>query len=143
MAVKFLESGRARKRRSGSLTVELLFVLPLLLIIVLAAVEFSLWLAAQQQVALASREGARAASRGGNAGDVLLAVNQVLGPARAGIAQVQATLTDSNGQPLPSGEPLTVLVALPAGGVVPDLLVLAGLSIRNELIISQTVMRKE
>jgi len=130
-------------KRTGTLAIELLFVLPLLLIVVLATVEFSLWLMAQQQVALASREGARAAAQGGDINAVQLAVLQVLGPNRAGLAQVQAFLTDANGQPLLSGAPVTVQVMLPVSAVVPDLLVLAGISIRNEIIASQTVMRKE
>jgi hypothetical protein len=131
------------RHRRASLAVELLFVLPLLLLVLLGTVELSLWLTAQQQVALASREGARAAARGGNAQAVLQAVQQVLGPNRAPAAQVQATLTDASGQPLPSGAAVSVLVALPAGRVVPDLLGLAGLSIANETLASQTVMSKE
>ncbi len=134
---------RCRNRRAGSLMIELLFVLPLLLIVVLATVEFSLWLTAQQQVTLASRAGARAAARGGDQNDVQLAVQQVLGPNWSNVAQVNAALTDDNGQPLPSGSPLVVQVLVPAGNVVPDLLVLAGISIQSEIIASQTVMRKE
>jgi len=142
MRVKDRGSVPSRKR-SATLVVELLFVLPVLLIVMLATVEFSLWLTAQQQVTLASREGARTAAQGGSINDVQQTVQLVLGPNWASAAQVLATLNDSDGNPLPSGAPVTVLVTLPVGTVVPDLLVLAGFSIRNEIIASQTVMRKE
>src|SRR5262245_17685472 len=104
-------------RRRGSLTAELLFVFPLLLGILLATVELALWLTAQQQVALASREGARTAATGGSEEAVNDAVRLVLGDARFARAQVQASLA------VPSGEPVAVLVQLPAEAVVPDLLV--------------------
>ena len=135
--------GGVLRRRSAMLAIELLFVLPVLLIVVLATVEFSLWLSAQQQVALASREGARVAAQGGSADDVQQTVQLVLGPNWSSAAQVAASLNDSDGNPLPAGAPVSVLVTLPAGTVVPDLLVLAGFSIGNEIIASQTVMRKE
>jgi hypothetical protein len=132
-----------RKGRKGGVAMELLLVLPLLLAVLLGTVELSLWLAAQQQVSLASREGARVAATGGTRADVNQAIRLALGDARFQRAQVTTWLTDSNSQPLPSGEPVSVLVALPASAVVPDLLVFIGLSIRNQKLISQTVMRKE
>ncbi len=135
--------GVVPRRRPAMLAIELLFVLPVLLTVVLATVEFSLWLSAQQQVALASREGARVAAQGGSADDVLQTVQLVLGLNWSSAAQVQASLNDSDGNPLPAGAPVSVLVTIPAGTVVPDLLVLAGFSIGNEFIASQTVMRKE
>jgi hypothetical protein len=131
-----------RKRRGG-VAVELLLVFPLLLAVLLGTVEFSLWLAGRQQVALASREGARAAATGGTANDVQAAVRLALGDARYQQAQVVADLTDPAGVPVAPGEPVAVLVRLPAAAVVPDLLVVVGVSIRDQSLISQTVMRKE
>jgi len=66
-----------------------------------------------------------------------------LGDARYAQASVTAMLTDSNGDPVASGEPIAVRVQMPAGAAVPDLLVFAGLSIRNQVLVGQTVMRKE
>jgi Flp pilus assembly protein TadG len=131
------------RRRKGQVAVEMLLVLPILLAVLVGTVEFSLWLTAQQQVNLATREGARAAATGGSAADVNHAVRLALGDQRFQQATVQAHLNDSAGNPLPSGQPVSVLVQLPAGAVVPDLLAFVGLSIRNQTLIGQTVMRKE
>lgn len=133
----------ASHRRGGTLSVELLFVFPVLLAVLLATVEYSLWLTAQQQVSLASREGARVGATGGTGDDVNRIVRLVLGDARYQQAQVDANLIDPAGVPLPVGEPVTVSVRLPASAVVPDLLAFVGISIRNQYLVSQTVMRKE
>jgi Flp pilus assembly protein TadG len=134
---------RADPRRRGHVAVELLFVLPLLLAVLLGTVEFSLWLTAQQQVNLACREGARVAAIGGGIDDVNATVRVVLGPGRFDRATVIATLTDEDGDPVLPGRPVSVVVRLPAVAVVPDLLAFVGLSIRNQILVGQTVMRKE
>lgn len=133
----------AKRRRRGLVAVELLFVLPLLLAVLLGTVEFSLWLTAQQQVNLASREGARVAATGGNRDDVDAVVRVALGPGRFDRATITATLTDEDGDPVLPGRPVAVVVQLPAAAVVPDLLAFVGLSIRNQILVGQTVMRKE
>jgi hypothetical protein len=131
------------RRRRASAAVEMLFILPLLLIVLLGTVEFALWLAAQQQVTLASREGARVAATGGSAADVGATVHFALGDARFQQATVQTFLTDEAGNPVLPGAPVSVMVQLPASAVVPDLLIFIGLSIRDQFLVSQTVMRKE
>jgi hypothetical protein len=133
----------SRDARRGSAAVELLFVFPVVLALLLGTVEFSLWLAAQQQVTLAAREGARVAATGGSSDDVNSAVALVLGSTRASQAQVVSVLTASDGTSLVPGDPVLVQVQLPASAVVPDLLIFLGLSIKNQAILSQTVMRKE
>lgn len=135
-------AGRGRGRR-GSMALELLFVLPVLLAVLLGTVEFALWLSGQQQVTLASREGARAAATGAGEEEVAAAVRGVLGEVRFEIAQLRVEILDAAGDPIAPGDPVAVAVALPAGAVVPDLLRFAGLSIRNQFIVSRTVMRKE
>lgn len=131
------------KARRGALAVELLFVFPVLLAILLGTVQLSLWLAAQQQVALASREGARVAATGGSSAEVASLVRQVLGEKRFSQAEVQTSLTSLSGQTVAPGDPVAVVVRLPARAVVPDLLAFVGISIRHEVLVSQTVMRKE
>ncbi|MFQ3651553.1 MAG: TadE/TadG family type IV pilus assembly protein [Gemmataceae bacterium] len=131
------------KSRRGHVAIELLVVLPILLTVLLGTVEFSLLLTAQQQVSLASREATRVAATGGSVAEIEQAVRQTLGESRFAQATVRAMLTDSNGEPLASGEPIAVQVQLPATAAVPDLLVFAGISIRNQVVMGQTVMRKE
>jgi Flp pilus assembly protein TadG len=129
--------------RKGSFTLELLFVLPILMSILLGTIEFSLFGLARQQVVAASREGARTAALGGNSQEVQQAVQQYLGNGALANATVQASLTDALGNPIPSGQPVQVTVSLPANQAVPDLLAFIGFSIKNETIAAQTVMRKE
>jgi Flp pilus assembly protein TadG len=122
--------------------VELLLALPFLAGVLLAAVEFSLLLTAQQELLAASREGARVASQGGTQIDVVQAAQQVLPGSLSG-ATVTAVLADSTGQPLASGQPVSVLVSIPATQAVPDLLAFVGFSVAGDTIAGQTVMRKE
>jgi len=131
------------KTRRGHVAIELLIVLPILLTVLLGTIEFSLLLTAQQQVSLASREATRVAATGGSVADIEQAVRLALGDARFAQASVTAMLTDGNGDPVASGEPIAVQVQMPASAAVPDLLIFAGLSIRNQVLVGQTVMRKE
>jgi len=123
--------------------VELLLALPVLLAVLLGVVEFSLMLVAQQQLVTASREGARVAAQGGAQADVVQAVDQFLGTGSLSNATVVAVLTDASGQPLPSGQPVSVTVSLPATQAVPDLLAFIGFSIAGNTLAAQAVMRKE
>jgi Flp pilus assembly protein TadG len=128
--------------RRGIVAVEMLLALPLVLGLSLAVVEFSLLLTAQQELIAASREGARVASQGGAQTDVVQAAQQVL-TGNLSSASITAVLTDSMGQPLASGQPVSVLVSIPANQAVPDLLAFVGFSIAGDTIAGQTVMRKE
>jgi Flp pilus assembly protein TadG len=123
--------------------VELLIVLPILLSLLLGMVEFSMFLAARQQVTTASREGARVAALGGSAQEVQQAVLLFLGRGNLGTANVQVTLSFSTGLPGVNGQAAQVTVSLPANQVVPDLLRFIGVSIQNQTIVASTVMRLE
>jgi hypothetical protein len=74
---------------------------------------------------------------------------------------IVTALTDSNGQPIsepfqnngpasnepaqpiPSGEPVLVRVETPVSNAVPDLLGILGVSVPNNNLVGQTIMRKE
>jgi hypothetical protein len=135
--------GRQARRLGALLSAELLLVLPLLLALILAGVQFAVTLSVEQKLAAATRDGARVAATGGNRTAVVEAVERVLGPTIAKHAEVCTVMTDSSRKPLPSGEPVQVVVKVPAAKVVPDLLRIVGYSIRNETLVSSTVMRKE
>lgn len=130
---------RAKKRRAA-LAVELLLALPVLLAVLLATVEFSVFLSARQQVTSAAREAARVAALGGSADDVQTSVARFLGP---NVANIQSMLTDGNGDPLPVGDPVTVVVTVPTFKMVPELLGFIGFSLRGTEISARAVMRKE
>jgi hypothetical protein len=137
---------RGRPRR-GILAFELLLVLPILLIVVLAAVQFSLTLHARQQLVAASREGCRVAALGGDLGEIERTIRLTLGNGRLADADIE--LTDEAGKPIsagmtiPSGDSVAVWLRLPTIHVVPDLLRFMGYSIQKDEMVARTVMRRE
>ena len=138
-----INAPRRRARRRAGVALELLLVFPILLSLLLAMIQFSMLLVARQQLAGASREAARVAAQGGDLLAVQTAASLYLGTGNLAAAQVQAALTDANGMPLPPGASVVVTVQLPATQAAPDLLVYIGLSLKNEMLSAQTVMRKE
>ncbi len=134
-------------RRPGSLSLELVFVFPILFLLLLALIQFSLTLHARQQLVAASREGCRVAALGGDRLEVEAMVKRVLGEGR--LADAEVIVADEAGTPLPSGalipsgELALVWVRLPAGYVVPDLLRCVGYSHRNDDLVGRTAMRRE
>jgi Flp pilus assembly protein TadG len=136
-------NGRNPWKRRGSAAVELLIVLPILLSLLLGMVEFSMFLAARQQVTTASREGARVAAMGGTTQEVQQAVLLFLGGGNLNTANLQVRLSFSTGLPGVNGQAAQVIVSLPVNQVVPDLLSFIGISIQNQTIVASTVMRLE
>lgn len=138
--------GRVRKpnrTRRGAMAAELLFVLPIVLAVFLATVEFSMILTARQMITAASREGARVVALGGTAAEAEDAARKFLGTGSLAAADVVVTDTDQNGDPAQPGDPVSVRVSIPTAQVVPDLLAFIGFSISGDVLIAQTVMRKE
>lgn len=147
MTLRRKSSNMKRQPRRGILTFELLLILPILLIVLLAAVQFSLTLHARQQLVAASREGCRVAALGGSLDEVERTVRRTLGTGR--LADAEIDLTDESGKtlhpgtPVFSGEPVAVWLKLPTVHVVPDLLRFMGYSIKNDELVARTVMRRE
>jgi hypothetical protein len=142
-----LQRRLVRKSRRGVLALELLLILPLLLVVVLAMVQFSLTLHARQQLVAASREACRVAALGGDRGEVEQMAHRVLGTGR--LAEAEIELTDEagtpvpSGQAVPSGEAISVWLRIPTACVVPNLLRFVGYSNRNDELVARTVMRRE
>jgi Flp pilus assembly protein TadG len=140
----FQQRNKSRRRcpapRLGAIhAVELLLVLPILLALILGMVEYSMILSIDQQLAVASREGARVAAQGGSAGEVEAAARLVLGAGSVGRhSVVTSQLTDV------SGDPVSVQVVVAnAATVVPNLLRFVGFSIDSKPLAGATVMRRE
>ena len=127
-------------RRPGILALELLLVLPILLGILLAMIEFSMILSARQQVTIAAREGVRVAALGGSENDVKNVLSRVLGSRNW---QFRVTMTDEGGNPLLPGEPMELVISVPTGDVVPDLLKFIGFSVKDTRLGARAVMLKE
>jgi Flp pilus assembly protein TadG len=140
--LKSLKNPR-QSRREGALAIQLLFVLPILFAFFFGMIEFSMLLIVRQQLLTASREGARVAALGGSSDDVQQSTQLFLGTGSLSQATIESVLTDANGRPLHTGDPVLVTVTLQATQAVPDLLAFIGFSISNETIVAQSVMRKE
>lgn len=145
-----------RRRRHGALTIELLFVLPILLLLLFGMVQFSFLLTANQRMELAAREGARAAATCGTQETILETVLTTLGPNEQDatvIVQVEndpaITLTPppppDPGEPLNAltGDAIAVTVTLPFNEAVPNMLQFFGIDTSEYNLIARVVMRKE
>ncbi|MFL5328171.1 MAG: TadE/TadG family type IV pilus assembly protein [Gemmataceae bacterium] len=126
-----------QRNRRGILAMELLLVLPILLGVLLAMIEFSLLLTARQQVTIAAREAVRQAALGASEEDVNIVIVRVLGPHPYDVTIDPA---DLDAQP---GDPITIVVSVPTNAYVPDLLKFIGFSLRNTRIGCRAVMLKE
>lgn len=127
-----------RRRRRGSLTLELLFVLPILLVLLLGLFEFSLLFFARGEVVEASRSGARKATLTGVAAeDVEAEVLASLSPRLRPAAEVDIEPGAF------SGDPVIVAVRVPMAAAAPDLLWPIGFSLQGRSLLCETRMAKE
>jgi Flp pilus assembly protein TadG len=128
---------RTSRRGGALLTTELLFFLPILLVLGLALVEFVTLIAAETRLNAASREGARAAALGGNNGDVLGAINRILGDNLSSQIQFDVTYPDGNAN---TGDPVQVIVTVPAALMAPNWLKVAGFDLSQITLAGQATM---
>jgi Flp pilus assembly protein TadG len=131
-------------RRAGFISsFEFMLYVPLLILTLIAVVQFSQVLAADARLSGASREGARVAASGGNGTQITNAVYAVLLPAERSLAIIQSNAVDANGNPagLTPGVDVVVRVSMMTNNVVahPLPFVIA----YNQELVGQTVMRKE
>lgn len=135
-----LSPHRSSRKRLGAIhAVELLLIFPIVLGLVFGMIEYSMILSIDQQLAVASREGARVASQGGTASEVETATRLILGAGNIGKnSVVTSSLTDV------CGDPVAVQVAVAdAASVVPNLLRFVGFNIKDQPLIGSSVMRRE
>lgn len=121
------------RNRSGSLSLELLLVLPILVGILGATIMFGMMLVAQQVLTTASQAGARAAAIG-TCADAEPAADLVLGPGKLSAATVSC---------IDDGTNVSVSVTVPADQVVPNLLKNFGLGVECFTLGATTTMKKE
>ena len=156
----------ARSRRRGSMTVELLFNLPVWLIALLAIVEFGEVVSKVQQVSLASRVGAAEAAKtvslpsGGSVPSAIVdAIEHQLGSSgiccskvivehNAGGAPVTLSSGEGHGDapstPLPSvGTYVRVTVFARVTDLAPNLLARVGLDLSSSFLDQTTTFRYE
>lgn len=124
--------------RFGSLTLELLLLLPILFALLCAVVYFAALETHRHRVVHASCVAARVASQGGKGEDVRRAVHQALGiKCLCEHANVHVELGCN------TGDKVLVRVEVPTKCVLPNLLWCVGFSNENDKLVGQTVFRKE
>jgi Flp pilus assembly protein TadG len=127
-----------RVRRRGVLSMELVFTLPILGVLVAGLLEFSLVFFARADVVDACRAGARKATlHGATPQDVEAEVRRVLTP------RLHAGLTVTAELNARTGEPVTVAVSTPMSAAAPDLLWPIGFSLEGRDLYCETRMAKE
>lgn len=135
--MKLLRTQSARKRR-GSISMELVLTLPLLMTLLLGIFEFSLLLLARGDVVQASRAGARMATLNGvTENDVQAEVQRTLGTRFGSDIQVETQLAEK------SGEEILVTVRVPMGAAAPNLLWPIGYNLQGRELLAETRMVKE
>ncbi len=134
------------------LTLEFVLIAPLLLVLVLAGVEFAAWLMATQAVSAAACVGARAASvTDATLATVEAAVAQALDDWKFGqaIDPVAIKVTNQVGDmstdlaDAQTGDMVKVIVSVDVVDAVPDLLNFFGVLLSGEKLTASCVARKE
>ena len=126
------------RRRAGVLSMELVFTLPILLLVLTGLFEFTLLFFARGEVVEASRVAARKATLPGvSVEDVAEEVRKVLHPRFHNSLQVDAMLGEK------SGDVVAVSVTVDMGAAAPDLLWPIGYSLQGRPLLSETCMIRE
>ena len=127
-----------RQRRRGSLTMELILVLPILGVLLLGLFEYSLLFFARGEVVDASRAGARMASLpGASVEDVETQVLNSLSPRLRQTAEIGVEAGSY------TGDPVAVAVKVPMSSAAPDMLWPIGFGLSGKHLLSETRMVKE
>jgi hypothetical protein len=134
----------SKRRRAGAMfSIELLFIVPIVLALACAIVEFAMLWSASHKVQLAAQGACRAATR---PCDDLKQLDKVVREiAHSSLLdnrlRKQHRLTFQPGQH--TGDPVTVEIKVPMTAAAPDLLRFFGFSLQKRFLISRVVMAKE
>lgn len=129
---------RARRRRRGFLTMELVMTLPILAIVIFALFEFSMLFFARGSVVEATRVGARMATLPGTDQQAVEdEIRKVLQPRLQENLQIEVQMGEN------TGDVVSVVVAIAAEEASPDLLWPIGYSLRGRQLIAETRMIRE
>ncbi len=129
---------RPSRNRSGLFTVELIFVLPVLLLLVFALVELSMLIAAERKLAEVGGVVARTGSLGGTNDDMESVMKAAAGKKWAD--EVKLSVSPANPDERHQGTPLKVTVSLPARYAGPNLLRSIGINLTAATLVGQTVI---
>ncbi len=129
--------------RRGFLALEALIVLPIVGCFFLALCSVAGLEMAWQQMLTASREGARVAALGGTADEVEAATRLFLGGGTVSQSEIQVFITGDDGFPALPGQPVSVVISIPAARVMPQFGAMIGFAFGENQLVARTTMRKE
>lgn len=129
----------SRNNRPASVALEAAFVLPILLVVVVALVEFTMIVSAEQRLAEASGVAARTGAVGRSDADMKEAVKAVLGPSQYESADVRI---DRRTDPHLGGV-VEVRIELPTKAAAPSVLRSFGVKLSEDTLVGRTLMRVE
>ena len=136
--MRIISKQSERQKKRGFLTMELVFILPILMLVLMALLEFSLLFFARSSVVEACRIGARHATYSGTTvEEVEEQVRKVLSPRMQSDLKVRAILGEN------SGDVVAVSVSVPMTNASPNLLYMIGFGLEGRNLYSETRMVKE
>lgn len=134
----------AATRQRGALTIELVLGLPIVLMVMLAVVEFGLLLMASQAVSSAANQGAREASLpGATVEGTAAVVHRSLGSWRFSSAIEPVVVEPASLEQTRTGDLVSVTVAVDSSRAAPNLLKMFGIDLAGRRLSSTYVYRKE
>lgn len=134
---------RSMRRSGGMFSIELLFIVPIVLALACAIVEFAMLWSASHKVQFAAQNACRAATR--PCSDLKLLDNTIRQIAKDSL--LDGRLRDNHRLTfLPgahTGDPVTIEIKVPMTAASPDLLRFFGFSLQRRFLMSRVVMAKE
>ena len=128
-----------RRRLGAVLSMELILVLPIMIGLICAMVEFGMLWSAGQRVKEAASAGCRTASfRGADEQAVRAAVERTLAKKK-----LITTYSLNVEKPDPQSNDVAVTVSVPMNAAAPDLLAFLGFGLKEKNVVAQTIMRCE
>lgn len=132
---------RNRAPRTGVAAIEILLLLPVLVILVMAFIQFALHLRATQKVEHAVSVAVRVAARGGDEGQVTAALSSVLGNVIVEKSIIHVASCDSDMST--DSHLIEVKIRVPANLLVPDLLSVIGAGLNGKLLEGRAIAARE
>ncbi|MGC3969137.1 MAG: TadE/TadG family type IV pilus assembly protein [Pirellulales bacterium] len=128
-----------RRRLGAVLSMELILVLPIMIGLVCALIEFGMLWSSGQRVKEAASAGCRTASfRGADEQAVRTAVERTLGR-----RNLITTYSLNVEKVRPESNEVAVTVSVPMNAAAPDLLAFLGFGLKEKTVVARTIMRTE
>lgn len=133
----------SRQRYGALLCIELLFVLPIILIVLFAILEFGCLWSANLRVKAASQAACRVATLPAETPEDMMRAVRRMAAQSLGSASLSRSSQIRVEAAEHSGDPVAVEIRVPMSAAAPNMLAMFGLKLEGRELIGRTVMRKE